>query len=398
MQVHIEKFDYEGRGLCHIDGKVTFVPKALNGEVVDISLEKSEKHYNIAKLKEIIEKSPERIPSFCPYSSLCGGCAFSHLSYANSLKYKKEIISDLLKQNNISFSSLEIVPSRPVLGYRNKVSLKVEEGHFGYYEEQSHRFIPIQNCYLLDEVLQSLLSDFALFRFQNGELVVQTNSKGEMLLNIKTQDEISILEELTQKHSIKGILLNNKLVYGTNTLEEERGNIRYRYSFHSFFQVNAYISEKIKEDVMDYVNPKDEVYDLYCGVGFFSLPLALRAKRVIGIEENKEAILMALENARLNHIENASFNVGKVEEILPKVHHDVTLALVDPPRSGLKPIVIKTLVDANIPKILYVSCHPLTLVRDLKEFTKCYEIESIKLYDMFAYSKHVECLCVLERK
>lgn len=149
---------------------------------------------------------------------------------------------------------------------------------------------------------------------------------------------------------------------------------------------------------MDYVRSKDEVYDLYCGVGFFSLPLALRAKSVIGIEENKEAILMALENARLNHIENVSFNVGKVEEILPKVHHDITLALVDPPRSGLKPIVIKTLVDANIPKILYISCHPLTLVRDLKEFTKYYEIESIKLYDMFAYSKHVECLCVLERK
>ena len=193
-------------------------------------------------------------------------------------------------------------------------------------------------------------------------------------------------------------MLNNKLVYGTNLLEEQRGNIRYRYSFHSFFQVNAYISEKIKEDVMNCVNPKDKVYDLYCGVGFFSLPLALKAKSVIGIEENKEAILMALENAQLNHIENVFFNVGKVETILPKVKHDVTLALVDPPRSGLKPIVIKTLIDAYIPKILYVSCNPLTLVRDLKEFTKYYEIESIKLYDMFSYSKHAECLTVLHRK
>ena len=388
MKVRIEKFDYEGRGLCHIDGKVTFVPKTLKGEVVDISLEKSEKHYNIAKLKEIIEKSPERIPSFCPYSSLCGGCSFSHLSYENSLKYKKEIISDLLKQNNISFSSLEIEASRPVLGYRNKVSLKVQEGEFGYYEEQSHRFIPIKNCYLLSTFMESLLKDFSMFHFQNGELVIQTNSKGDMLLNIKTQDKISILEELTKKHSIKGILLNNKLVYGTNILEEQRENICYRYSFHSFFQVNAYISEKIKEDVMTYVNPKDEVYDLYCGVGFFSLPLALKAKSVIGIEENKEAILMALENARLNHIEN----------VLPKVKHNVTLSLVDPPRSGLKPIVIKTLIDSNIPKILYVSCNPLTLVRDLKEFTKYYEIESIKLYDMFSYSKHTETLCVMKRK
>ena len=162
MKVRIEKFDYEGRGLCHSDGKVTFVPKALKGEVVDISLEKSEKYYNIAKLKEIIEKSSERIPSFCPYSSLCGGCAFSHLSYENSLKYKKEIISDLLKQNNISFSSLEIEPSRPVLGYRNKVSLKVQEGEFGYYEEQSHRFIPIKNCYLLSPFIESLLKDFSM--------------------------------------------------------------------------------------------------------------------------------------------------------------------------------------------------------------------------------------------
>ena len=198
MKVRIEKFDYEGRGLCHIDGKVTFVPKALKGEVVDISLEKSEKHYNVAKLNEIIEKSPERIPSFCPYSSLCGGCTFSHLSYENSLKYKKEIISDLLKHNNLSFSSLEIIPSRPVLGYRNKVSLKVQEGEFGYYEEQSHRFIPIKNCSLLSNFIESLLKDFSMFHFQNGELVIQTNSKGEMLLNIKTQDKISILEEFTK--------------------------------------------------------------------------------------------------------------------------------------------------------------------------------------------------------
>ena len=198
MKVSIEKFDYEGRGLCHIDGKVTFVPKTLKGEVVDISLEKSEKHYNVAKLKEIIEKSPERIPSFCPYSSLCGGCTFSHLSYENSLKYKKEIISDLLKHNNLSFSSLEIEPSRPVLGYRNKVSLKVEEKEFGYYEEQSHRFIPIKNCYLLSPFIESLLKDFSMFHFQNGELIIQTNSKGEMLLNIKTQDKISILEEFTK--------------------------------------------------------------------------------------------------------------------------------------------------------------------------------------------------------
>ena len=275
---------------------MTFVPNALNGEAIDISLEKSEKLYNIARLNEIIKKSPERIPSFCPYNSLCGGCTFSHLSYANSLKYKKEIISDLLKQNNLSFSSLEIIPSSPVLGYRNKVSLKVEEGEFGYYEEQSHRFIPIKNCYLLSPSIESLLKDFSMFHFQNGELIIQMNSKGDMRLNIKTQDKISILEE-------------------------QKGNIRYRYSFHSFFQVNAYFSEKIKEDVMNCVNYKDKVYDLYCGVGFFSLLLTLKVKIVIGIEKNKEAILMALENVQLNYIENEDVNINKLENILREKYH-----------------------------------------------------------------------------
>ena len=398
MKCVIEKLDYEGRGLCHVDGKVVFASNTLPEEVVELEIEKQEKNYDIAKVVSFYQKSEHRLPSFCPHASICGGCRFSCVSYAKSLEYKKEIIKDLFSKNGFDIPDFFIEASRPVLEYRNKVSLKVQDYQYGYYQEETHQFVPIKKCFLLNPSIQKLLDDFSLFSFQNGNLIIKTNQSNELLLDIETEEELKIKEELVLKHSIKGIIWNGSCVYGQSFLEEKRSDIIYQIPAQSFFQINPYISEKIQEKVNSLFDENDEVYDLYCGVGFFSLRLAKKVKNVIGIELSLQSILGAKANAMKNHIENVSFHVGKVEDILPKLKHKCNKVIVDPPRSGLKKSVINALLEEELDLICYISCNPITLVRDLKLLTEKYQMKFIQGYDMFSYTKHTECLCVLEKK
>jgi len=398
MKVEIEKLDYEGRGLTHRNGKVMFVPRALPKEKIEIELEKEEKNYDLAKVTKILEKNEKRIPSYCPYASHCGGCTFDFLPYEETLRYKKEIIKDLFQKNNISVTEFEIVPSRPVLGYRNKISLKVENGKIGYYEEKSHRLIEIKECLLVNEAILGVLKDFPLFKFQNGTLTIRSNEEKECLIIIETKEKLKIKEDLINRHKIKGIIWNKKIVYKDDYLKVTKENTTYKISYEAFYQVNPYISEKIVEEIKPQFKKEDTFFDLYCGVGFFGLRFAKNVKKVIGIESNKEAVLSAVENAKLNQLENVSFHIGKVEDILKKIPIDSKKVLVDPPRSGLKKSVISCFKENKIEKIIYISCNPITLVRDLKLLLEEYTIIDFKCFDMFPYTKHLETMTILKRK
>lgn len=398
MVSKIEKLDYEGRGLTHINGKVFFVPRALPEEELHISVIKEEKHYSVAKIDSFIKKSEKRIPSYCPYAKECGGCTFDFVSYQNSLQYKKEILLDLFKKNELEFSHFEITPSRPVLEYRNKVKLHVYQNQFGYYKENSHEFVPIKKCALLNPNITALLNDFSLFSFSQGSLMIRVNAKEEILISIETEEELKIREILIEKHKIEGIIYNGKCVYGKSYLLEERGGIEYQVPASAFFQINPYISECIVKDLILFLKPNSILLDLYCGVGFFSFRFSPYVKKVIGIELNLEAILAAKENAMRNKILNTSFHVGKVEDILEKIPDHPDQVIVDPPRSGLHKNVIQTFLNQKIQNIIYISCNPVTLARDLNLLKKEYKIVLLKGYDMFSFTKHVECVCVLNRR
>lgn len=398
MILEIEKLDYEGRGLAHKNGKVVFIPRTLPKEKVEIETIKEEKTKDIGKVKKIIEKSEKRMPSYCLYASKCGGCTFDFLPYQESLRYKKEIIKDLFRQNHIFFKEFEIVPSRPVLGYRNKISLKVENGKFGYYEEKSHQFLCIKECHLVNSSIANILKDFQKFSFQNGTLTIRSNEEEECLVLIETKEKLKIQEDFVTSHKIKGIILNHKCVYGVDYLTETKENMTYKIPYEAFFQVNPYIREKILSDIKMHFEKEDTVFDLYCGVGFFGLRLAKDVEKVIGIESNVKAILSAEENRRINQLKNVQFHVGKVEEILKKIPINSKKVIVDPPRSGLKKSVITCLKENKIEKIIYISCNPITLVRDLKLLKEEYEITSLKCYDMFPFTKHIETCVVLNRK
>ena len=398
MTFEITKLDYEGRGIAYQNGKVCFIKHALPQEVVNGTLLKEAKKYAIYEAKEIIKPSSIRTESFCPFATKCGGCVFSHVSYENSLKLKQEMLKSLFQKELSYEKEIPIIPANNSLGYRNKINVKVRKGKLGYYKEESHDFIPIRTCFIASPVIQNLLKDFSLFSFQDGELIIRINTNEEILLDIITKEPVKIAQALTANHKIAGISINHKCVYGTPFFYMNINHILYKVHEESFFQTNFFIAQKILTDVLSFFEPNDIVYDFYCGVGFFSLPLAKKVARVLGIEENPKAILDATYNASLNQITNASFHVGKVENIIDKISITGNKVLVDPPREGLHKNVCQLLNAQKFDQIIYISCNPKTLVRDYKKLAENYEIISLKAYDMFPFTKHVECVALLNKR
>ena len=362
VKLKIEKMDYEGRGVSHVSEKVCFVKKALPGELVEAKLLQDEKRFSIYETTEVLTASPIRKTSLCPFSKECGGCALDIMSYEDS------------------------------------ISLKIENGQLCYYKEETHQFVPIKNCLLAKPAIQNLMKDFSLFHIKNGDMTIRANQNDELLLSINTKKKIEIEKELIEKHKIAGIVWNNKCVYNSLFFIEHINHLFYKVHANSFFQVNIDIAEKIALDIEKEFKKEDILYDLYCGVGYFSLKLAKITKQVLGIELNQNAILNANYNASLNKISNVSFHLGKVEDILEKIPLKANKVIVDPPRSGLHKNVRKVLKENKFEKIIYISCNPKTLARDLKDLMETYTLTSFKAYDMFPFTKHIECVCILSKK
>lgn len=397
MKTIVEKLNYDGKGITRNKGVVTFISKVLPDEEIEYKILKEDKRYNIGKCLKIISKSPRRIESLCPYFNDCGGCIFQNVSYNDSLMYKKDIFMDLLKRNNIAIKDLDIIGSSKPLGYRNKITLKVENGSFGYYEEESHTLVNINKCLLAKDNINTLLEDLKEFNVLNGNITIRSNYNDELLIIIESITEPIPKEEVIHKHKIIGIIWNDKCLYGAPFFLERTDNLIYKVHYNAFFQVNNDISYKIGEYIKPYFNKDDIVYDLYCGVGYFSLKLARLVNKVYGIEINPKAIIDAKYNADLNNLNNLSFHVGKVEDVIDKINGHANKVIVDPPRAGLNKNVIKTFLQEDYDTIIYISCNKLTLVRDLKLLKEKYIIDSIRLFDMFCYTSSVECVCVLRK-
>ncbi len=398
MKAKIIDYDDVGYGVIKNSGKVCFVSKSLLDEEVEIKPVLEEKKYSIYKVERVIKKSPLRVESFCPYSNKCNGCNFDICTYQDGLKIKEQVLKRKFSQNKINIPNFTITPNLNSLGYRNKISLKVENYQVGFYEEKSHNFFPINKCPLAKDAINNLIKNFSLMAFSKGELTVRCNDNDELLLIINTEYKVNIKKELFTKCKIAGIVLNQKNYYLDSFLYERRKNLIYKVSYDSFFQVNQYISELIASYILEFINKDSIVLDAYCGVGFLTLKCASKAQQAVGIEIVKNAILDALNNQKINKINNVTFHLGKVENIVDKINEKFTEVIVDPPRNGLDKKTLKYLIAKEIPKIIYISCNPLTLIRDLKILKEKYEVIDIKGFDMFSYTKHVECVCILNLK
>ncbi len=355
----ITDLDHQGRGIARINNKITFIPNTLPEEIVDIEITKDKKKFMEGRVIHFQKKSKKRVENICPYYPKCGGCQLLHLSYEDQLRYKQMKMKNILERYQLQNVLLQpIVPSPKKFHYRNKVTFQTKNNTLGFFEEESNHFIKIDKCLLLDEKINEMIP------------VLPTNQ--EQVVVRSNQNEV--------------IYKNHKKVIHTIV------DFQFLVSLPSFFQINDSVTPLLYNKVKEYLTPtkEDIVLDLYCGTGTIGIFISRNVKKVIGIEKNEEAIKNAKENATLNNITNIEFICGDAGKETKKLNLKPTSIIIDPPRSGLNKETIDIILKLKPKKIVYVSCDPMTLVRDLNILKEQYDILEITPFDMFPNTYHVE--------
>ena len=391
IKLEINSFDHEGRGIGKYNNKVVFVPNAIPGEIVEIEIIKDKKTFSEGKIISYIKKSPKRIEASCPFYNKCGGCSFEHISIDDEKKVKTNNVINIIKK----YANLDVLPifidSDKEYNYRNKIELKIENGNWGYYNSLSHNFVKINKCLIAKDSINRIIENKNYFDIKNGSIIIRCNYNDEIIIKIDTSDKYNIdIDNLIKNNKIVGIIVNNKLIYGEDYYIEKVGKYLFKVNINSFFQINLNILSK----VFDLIS-KDKyktVVDLYCGVG--TLGIALNKDKLYGIEIVPEAITDAIKNSEINK-QNNLYMLGDSSKI-SKIEDKIDCIIVDPPRSGLNNKTINNILKFNSKSIIYMSCNPMTLARDLNILKEKYLVKKIYILNMFPKTKHVECVCFLE--
>lgn len=393
MQANIVRLNDQGLGVCYINDKVTFVYDAIPGDIVKVEVINENKKYNLAKVVEVIKRSDDYIDSLCPYSNTCGGCSLFNLEYSKTLEYKSNKLTNILKKFSNLSERVEVIENKNKLNYRNKIRLHVKNGLIGYYSSKTNDVVEITNCVVAKNIINEFIPYINKYGIINGEIIIRCNDKDELLINFITNDEIKLID---CPINIIGILKNNKVLSGNDYFIHTINDLKFKVSYDSFFQVNDYICSKLFSLINEYAIKDCNVLDLYCGTGTLGLSIAKNEKKIYGIEIVENAIKNAKENSILNNLFNTKYYCGDVADILPNINDNIDLIIVDPPRSGLDKKSTNIINKLNPKQIIYISCDPITLARDLNYFNN-YNIKMIKGLDMFSYSYHCESVVVLER-
>lgn len=393
-KIEIKKLDNEGRGIGYLDNKIVFVNNALPNEIVEAEITKNKKKYSEAITKEVIEKSPLRVIPKCPYYDKCGGCNLMHIGIDSQEDYKLEKSKDILYKYANLDKEIKLIKSNKDLYYRNKITFKVENYKYGFYNKDTHNLCSVENCLLANNEINSFLHNHDFLTVKDGTVTVRVNYLNELLIDIKSDSKVTFNDV---PNNIKGIVLNDKTIYGENYFYDMIGDMKFKISYNSFFQINNYIANEIFKLLNVYLSGEN-LLDLYCGVGTLGLSLKNNFNKIVGIEKIENAILNAKDNAKSNGVTNAKFFAGDTAKILSELNEEFDTIIVDPPRSGLNKETIDLILDINPKKICYVSCDQLTLSRDLKVLQDKYYISKINVLDMFPNTYHVESVCLLCRR
>lgn len=403
-KVEVTKLDHQGRGIAKINDKIIFIPNALPEETVDVDIILEKKKYYEGIIKEIINASDKRIKSICPYFEECGGCQFLNMNYQDSLDYKQNKVEEIMnKYLGIKIKINNIVACDNNLYYRNKTTFQVKND-IGFFKEKTNTLIPVDKCYISDikinDIYKAIKDNINLTNVKQV-IIRATKNTLESMVIFKTSNYIDnkkIIDILKKK--VDSIYINDELIYGKGKIIEDLCNKNFYISPSSFFQVNTLQAEKLYNKAIEYANIKkeDTVLDLYCGTGTIGIVASDKAKKVIGIELNKEAIKDANENKKLNNINNIEFYAGDVGKILNKNNYKPDIIIVDPPRVGLDSLALSQILNIKPKKLVYVSCDLMTLARDLKLLSNDYDILELTPVDMFPYTAHVESVCALKLK
>jgi len=396
-KMEVLDINHQGYGIIRIDNRVVFVKNVIPGDVVDIEIIKNYKNYSLGEVVNYVEQSSEHNDVKCKYYDLCGGCQISHIKPKSQLGFKRDKIVNIFKKY-LKFDIKPEIISVNKYCYRNKVVFHVEDNEIGFYEEGTNNLIPINKCLLLDDRINELIELFYKLDLTYVEkIMVRTTSKEVMVVFYGYIDKVDVLKDKVD--SIILINIKEKLLYGKSYIKEEINGLKFIISYDSFFQVNTEAMIKLYDKVVEYADltKDDSVLDLYCGTGTIGIYLSKYCKDVLGIEIVDNAIKDANINKELNNIENISFVCGDVGRLINNDYKQDVL-IVDPPRSGLDKKTRKVILDNEYKRIVYVSCDPMTLVRDLSELSVKYDIKKVCLVDMFPNTYHVESVVLLELK
>ena len=389
LVVKIENLDHFGRGIAKVNNMPIFVENSLIGEEVEVIVTKEKKNYMEGIVNKYIKTSPIRVVNKCPYYDNCGGCDLLHLSYEEQLKYKDNKVKEVIKK----FSGLECVNSivgSKQFNYRNKVTLQVNK-EIGYFKKKTNDIIKIDKCLLVDDKINKIIAELKNVDVSKiNKIVIRvTNLESMVVFYGNITNKINL--------DVDTIIVNNKVIKGNGYIKENINGLNFIISPTSFFQVNNIGMINIYNKVLDYIDGGN-VLDLYCGTGTIGIYISKKANKVLGIELNKEAVKDALFNKKINNINNIDFISGDVGIILSKNNFKADIVIVDPPRAGLDSNSINNIIKIKPNKIIYVSCDPVTLARDLNILKEHYDVLEITPFDMFSNTYHVECVCLLYLK
>ncbi len=392
MQVHIDRMDHFGNGIGNINGKIIFVKGALPGETVDVTITKDKKSFMEGTINTIIYKSSKRVEPFCKYFGVCGGCSLCHLNYENTLEYKKERVKNILYKFDIP--KINVIRNENDLYYRNKIELKIVDGKLGFYEKSTHNLIEIKECKVTKKSINKSFEFVKNMKLENANVTIRANYNDEVLIIIDSKEKPVILNP--EDYKIVGIVLNDKCIYGQDNFMEKINNLFFTVSYNSFFQVNNYINLELFNLIKENIIGKT-VLDLYSGVGTLSIVASKVVDKLYSIEVTQNAVKNALINAKINKCDNINFILGKVEDKIGFINDKIDTIIVDPARAGLDKKTIEVINNICPQRIIYVSCDTQSLANNLVDLTN-YEIKRFYILDMFSYTYHIECFCILDRK
>jgi 23S rRNA (uracil1939-C5)-methyltransferase len=446
IEIDVDRLAMEGRAVGRLDNLVVFVDQALPGERVAARVERTKRNFAEARAVDVLRASPHRVAGRCMHLGTCGGCVWQQLAYESQLEAKTDLVRESLARLG-GFSSIEVPPavaSPEVFFYRNKMEFSFFAGRDAEVVLGLHmpgtfdRVFDLQACHLMSESSNAIVARVRALAARSGRpayhsrrhegywrylVVREGKNTNQTMVNLVTNDGpfldreefvgnlvgefpsiVSLLHSINSRRATIAVGESEALLHGSAEIEERLGNLRFRIAANSFFQTNTRQAERLFALALEacQLSGGEDVLDLYAGTGAISLFLAQRARRVTGIELVPESVAMAEKNAALNGIDNCRFLQGEVRDFFKKRAGEAAAAevvVVDPPRAGLHADIVAALRLLQPPRLVYVSCNPATLARDLQLLCAgdVYTLRHVQPVDMFPHTLHIECVAVLER-
>ena len=379
-----------GDGVGRIENKPIYIKNAVSKDKLEVKITRVNKKYLQGEIVKIVKESEDRVKPLCPYFTKCGGCIFWNVNRTKENEIKENYIKRLFPNVKVN-----TIIANNEINYRNKVTFHIHNGKLGYYQKNSNNLVLIDECLILNKEINKIKKYLETLDLTKvTEIMIRySNNYDELLINFKGQ--LKDYNNLKKIKNIKSIYINNDLVYGNPTIKEKINNLEFLIGPNSFFQINTNMIANLYNSIKNFITPSSSLLDLYCGTGTIGIYLNEYFEHILGIDIVKENIENAFLNKEINKIDNISFQ-HKDASSIENTYFDVVI--VDPPRAGLGEKTKEHLLNINSKIIIYVSCNPNTLKKDIEKLKEKYQLVEITPVNMFPKTEHIECVSLLIHK